>query len=59
MTAREQHELNHLRDRVERLVRVKARVDAGEVAGPVGLDEHLAHRLEQLRELERRLEEPR
>lgn len=55
MTAREQHEINQLRDRVLRLTRLKARVDAGEAPGPAGLDEHLRQRVEELRALEHRL----
>ena len=55
MTAREQSELNRLRDRVLRLTRLKARVDAGEAPGPVGLDQHLEQRVAELRELERKV----
>ena len=55
MNAHDRHELNHLRDRVARLRRVKALVDAGRMPGPVGLDDHLRQRLDELRALEQRL----
>ena len=55
MRAHDRHQLNHLRDRVARLRALKARVDAGEVTGPAGLDEHLRQRLDELRALEHRL----